>query len=476
MTHIGAAPLHLAHLAPDFVPPGTASVLGDDRLTRMAAQGSREAFGAIFKRHRQGLYRYCRSILANEEDAKDALQNTMLQVLAALPGEEREITLRPWLFRIAHNEAISLLRRRGAHVPIDEVVGAVSQDSDPAVRERLRELMADLAELPSRQRGALIMRELNGLSYREIGEVFATSETGAKQAVYKARVALHEIEEGREMECEAARHSISAEDGRRLRGRKLRAHIRGCNGCRAFHDSIHSRRSDLKALAPPLPAPAAAALLQGILGGGGAGGGGLAGLAGGTAVTTITASTAIKAATALVAAGLGAAGLGVFGDSHDGTSTVPPSPLPSERQSEVGGAHKQRSDETAATLNGNGDSANGDRPGSDAKQDSSSGGSPGDGVAGDPASPGAESPVAPAGSVPPASGAPSKDVSPPTSGTYPGGAGGGPIAVPSVGGSSSAPAGYKPLGVLLGVTQPGLATGSPGLGGIPPGDGGTASG
>jgi hypothetical protein len=74
-----------------------------------------------------------------------------------------------------------------------------------------------------------------------------------------------EIEEGREMHCEAVRLSISAEDARQLRGRKLRAHLRACDGCRAFRDSIPRRRSDLNALAPPLSAPAAAAVLDGIV-------------------------------------------------------------------------------------------------------------------------------------------------------------------------------------------------------------------
>ena len=65
------------------------------RLARRAARGDRDAFTAIFRRFQQDLYRYCVAILGNPEDAQDALQNTMVKALGALPGERREIELKP---------------------------------------------------------------------------------------------------------------------------------------------------------------------------------------------------------------------------------------------------------------------------------------------------------------------------------------------------------------------------------------------
>ena len=93
-------------------------LLGDGRLARLAAKGDPRAFAAIYERYHQDLFRYCRSITGNGEDASDALQNTMTQALRSLPGERREIALRAWLFRIAHNEAVSLIRRRTASVEL----------------------------------------------------------------------------------------------------------------------------------------------------------------------------------------------------------------------------------------------------------------------------------------------------------------------------------------------------------------------
>jgi RNA polymerase sigma factor (sigma-70 family) len=286
----------------------------DARLVRIAVRGEQRAFGAIFQRYHQDLYRYCRAILGSEEEAADAIQNTMLKVMRALPGETREIALRPWLFRIAHNEAVALLRQRpqSAELSEEEPAGSASlPEARAETRQRLRQLLGDLRSLPERQRGALVMRELNGMDYAAIGAVFGTSADGARQTIYEARLALRETSEGREMECEQARKAISAGDGRVLRGRRLRAHLRICEDCRGFRTGIRERRADLAALAPPMPALAAAGLLQNILGSGHAGGGsgGLLGsLSGGGKV--IAGSTALKSAAAVVATATVAVGAG----------------------------------------------------------------------------------------------------------------------------------------------------------------------
>src|SRR4051794_25310668 len=91
----------------------------DERLARLATAGSEAALAAIFERHQQALHRYCYSILGNSHDAADALQNTMLKALRSLPGETRRIVLRPWLYRVAHNESISLLRARRPDAELD---------------------------------------------------------------------------------------------------------------------------------------------------------------------------------------------------------------------------------------------------------------------------------------------------------------------------------------------------------------------
>jgi len=301
---------------------GTLRLASDARLVRIAVRGERRAFAAIFRRYHQELFRYCRAILGDGEEAADALQNTMVKVMRALPGESREIALRPWLYRIAHNEAIALVRQRPPSAELSDEIAAASApplERRVEARERLRQLVSDLQSLPDRQRGALVMRELNEMDYAAIGAVFDTSAAVARQTVYEARVALQEMAEGREMSCDVIRQALSDGDGRVLRGRKLRAHLRGCQGCRDFRDGIRQRRADLSVLAPPLPAIAAAGLLQSILGSSHAGGGtgGLLGSLGGTG-KILGSSAALKSAAAVAATAT------IAGGPADVTGVIPP--------------------------------------------------------------------------------------------------------------------------------------------------------
>jgi len=306
-----------APLAVPVVPPPAVAfrLASDARLTRLAAAGSEGALAAIFERHHQALHRYCHSIVGNSHDAADALQNTMIKALRALPGERRQIELRPWLYRIAHNESISLLRARRADSDLD----AAAHVSDPAAadavdsRERLRSLTDDLGELTERQRGALLMRELSGLEFTEVADALGTSAAAVKQSVYEARCALQAMQEGRAMDCDAVRRTLSDGDRRMLRGMRMRGHLRACAGCSDFQAAMHRRPAQLSAMIPPLPLGVAAAMLHGIVGGTGSGGGGGAFAAGiaGTAKATTGFSFGAKAA-AVVAASATLAGGAVY--------------------------------------------------------------------------------------------------------------------------------------------------------------------
>jgi RNA polymerase sigma factor (sigma-70 family) len=286
------------------VAAGFTRLLSDDRLTRRAVKGDERAFATIFRRYHQPLYRFCLAIVGNPEDAQDALQNTMIKVLRALPGEERQIELKPWLYRIAHNESIDLLRRRREtrELDVEQPAPGYELAEDAATRERLRRLFVDLRELPDRQREVLVMRELADLDFEEIGTALDTSGAVARQTLYEARQSLRQMEEGREMSCDAVTKALSDGDGRVTRRRDVRAHLRSCAGCRHFREEIKGRQRDLAALSP-LPAMAAAGMLQGLIGGSqaAAGSGGLAALLGGGAAKSIGVSAAAKGAATIAA-------------------------------------------------------------------------------------------------------------------------------------------------------------------------------
>src|SRR5829696_2653343 len=298
--------------APSGIAPsgGLLGMLSDERLARQAVAGDERAFAAIFSRYHQSLYRFCLAIVGNPADAQDALQNTMVKVLRALPGEERRIELKPWLYRIARNESVDLLRRRRETRELDPELptGAPGLAEEAGTRERLRRLFADLEQLPERQRETLVMRELAGLDFEQIGAALGTTAAVARQTVYEARLSLRQMDEGREMDCATVTRALSDGDGRVTRRRDLRAHLRACAECRRFREEIEGRSKDLAALSP-LPAVAAAGLLQGILGSAGAGtcgGGGLAAALGGGAAKSLGATAALKgAATVAVVAAVG---------------------------------------------------------------------------------------------------------------------------------------------------------------------------
>ena len=336
----GEAAAHALRLSPR----APLRLLGDERLAGLARRGDQHAFETIFRRYHQELYRFCRAILGNPHEAQDALQSTMEAALRALPDEERRIALRPWLYRVAHNESISILRRRPAVIdPALPEPPEPAADSRAEPRERLRQLVADLDSLPDRQRVALVMRELSGLGYPEIAQALAASEAAARQVVYEARLALREVAQGREMECDEVRRALSERDGRILRARRMRAHLRACETCRDFRAAISRRRSDLQALCPPLPVGVASGLFAAVGGevgkagieaagptaaGALGAGGGAAGTGLGVATTSIGSSAALKATSIAAAVTIGAGAAGIAGpvDVQLGNPATDPAP------------------------------------------------------------------------------------------------------------------------------------------------------
>lgn len=282
------------------MPPGRSRTLGlrwcsDERLAQLAADGDTRGLALLYERHHQALYRYCRSIVRNEQDAQDALQATMTGALGALGRLEPGVPVRAWLFRIAHNASISLVRQRRTSVAPEDVPDPMSEpiEATLARRAELAVLVADLQDLPERQRAALVMRELSGLAHEEIGIALSISTGAAKQAIFEARSALAEFAEGRTMACDDVRRAISDGDGRVLRGRRVRAHLRDCSACADFRAQIPVRRTALAALAPQLPAAASAGGLAHLLGGGAGSHGGL-GAAGAAGAKAASAPLAAK--------------------------------------------------------------------------------------------------------------------------------------------------------------------------------------
>jgi RNA polymerase sigma factor (sigma-70 family) len=451
-------------------------ILKDEKLAAMVAGGSDDAFATLYGRHHQAIYRYCLSLLRQEADARDALQSSMLAALSSLRASPIEGAFKPWLFQIAHNQSISIIRGRAREAPTDAPSTAAFTD-DPEAREQFRTLVSDLVALPDRQRGAIVMRELSGLSYTEIAAALGTSEAAGKQLVYEARTALQELRDGHEMSCDLVRERISADDRRLLRGRKVRSHLRGCQPCQDFEQAIRRRRPAFAALAPPLAPLAAVAVLQNVFGGGGASGGagGAGGAVGAAGVVSGGAPLAGPAALKLMAAVLltGAAGVGAYEAGTamfaDPAGSAPATLTGTDGSAGLAGRPPESSHGALAGSDGGDDGGTGDGaarnarakaggpdagPGSDASEAGNNESGGGSGGPGDPGTPGGGSgdPGAPGGG----SGGPGG----------PGGPGGGtgepPPSTPPPPGPAPPPGGGS-----------GPAPGTPaGHGGTPPGQGG----
>jgi RNA polymerase sigma factor (sigma-70 family) len=283
----------------------------DERLAALAADGDDRAFAVLYSRYEVLLRAYCRRLLRGDDEADDVVQATMARALASLGARHADGSWRAWLYRIAHNEAVDVLRRRRPTAELDAVEDLDDWPLEGRLeqRERLSTLVEDLKDLPARQRSALVMRELNGLAPEEIGDALAMSPGAARQAISEARSALQDFEAGRDMACEQVRTAVAAGDGRRLRERRLRAHLRACRRCRDFRESSRPPRRRA-AFLPSLP------FLSELLHR-------LAGTGSSEAALTTKALAAAAAVTATV--GLAAGVPHVVSDHHD---SAPASPAP----------------------------------------------------------------------------------------------------------------------------------------------------
>jgi RNA polymerase sigma factor (sigma-70 family) len=164
----------------------------DERLVALTRAGSERAFAEITRRYQRPLRAYC-SRLVGSERAQDAVQQALLQAFLSLRDRApREIALRPWLYRIAHNCAVDLLRMGSwEYEQLDLESDGVPQP--PALfeqKEELRGLVAGMRQLPEAQRQALTLRELEGCSYEEISARLGHTGSGVRQLIFRARSAL----------------------------------------------------------------------------------------------------------------------------------------------------------------------------------------------------------------------------------------------------------------------------------------------
>jgi RNA polymerase sigma factor (sigma-70 family) len=296
---------------------------GDEKLIAMARSGNSGAFEMIVDRYQGRLLGFCRQMLGSTEDAEDVLQEVFVNAYRAMLADEREINLRPWLYRIARNRCLNHLRKPSADAQesMDMVpeVEAASTAEKVHNREEFRQILTDVNKLPETQRSALLLREMDALSYEEIAAAMETTVPSVKSLLVRARISLAEASQARLLTCGEVRVELSeAAEGLRKVSAPVRRHVRECDECADFRSQV---RSNEKMLAALFPVPVLLAFKGFIAGKLGLGGGSAAsGAAASSAAAGGGAAAAGGAASGLGAAfgGSGAGGLGGLGGAIGG--------------------------------------------------------------------------------------------------------------------------------------------------------------
>jgi|GEM_PF-1561910 len=166
----------------------------DERLAALAVAGHEAAFDAVVDRYRTPLTRYCAGIVGPGR-AEDAVQQALINAHDALKRTDEVRHLRSWLYRIAHNAALNVLRTVRDDVSLDAPGAAAAMAEDgPAASfersERFAAMVAALQELPERQRAALVLRELEGRSHEEIADALGVTPSAARQHIMRGRTAI----------------------------------------------------------------------------------------------------------------------------------------------------------------------------------------------------------------------------------------------------------------------------------------------
>ncbi len=185
-----------------LVPPGAVSgrllsMQPDAVLCRLCTRGSDDAFAVLHARYSQQVFAFVFHLLnrpGSVDDAEDLTQEILGKAFSSMSTRRDEGSFKAWLFRIARNHTFDHIRARRPNAASfddpdfhEEPSNVISLQQEVEKRSEMDWLLAAMGRLPDRQREALVLRELGGMSYDEIGETLDTSPEGVKQLIKRGR-------------------------------------------------------------------------------------------------------------------------------------------------------------------------------------------------------------------------------------------------------------------------------------------------
>lgn len=247
LTHAGpAAPARLLRAA------------SDERLVAQLRAGDERCFEVIYDRYHLPLLAFCRHMVGTREEAEDALQQVFVSAHGQLCADMRAVNLRPWLYAIARNRCLSMLRARRETVALDDLPEPSADGLAVAAqfqqRQDLQDILKDLAQLPADQRAALVLAELDDLSHDDIAHALDVRRDKVKALIFQARESLMGFRQARDADCGPIREQLSTLRGGALRRTLLQRHVAVCPGCAAFKAEVKRQRTALGAVMPVVPA------------------------------------------------------------------------------------------------------------------------------------------------------------------------------------------------------------------------------
>jgi RNA polymerase sigma factor (sigma-70 family) len=286
----------------------------DERLIALTRRGHHGAFEALVQRYQPRLLAFCRHMLGSQEDAEDVLQEVFTAAFNAILADDRAINARPWLYRIARNRSLNHLRRPQPagqdSMDVFERDGGATTADTVHKREEFRQIVADVHELPETQRTALLLREIDALSYDQIAEAMETTIPSVKSLLVRARVSLAEAAESRLLTCSEVRLELGqVAEGLARTTAPARRHLKACDRCRIFKGELRKTSRALAAVYPIGPLIFLKKLWVAKVGVGGAGAAGAAASGGAAAGGSGVAGVAATAAGGLTAGGAVSAGV-----------------------------------------------------------------------------------------------------------------------------------------------------------------------
>jgi RNA polymerase sigma-70 factor (ECF subfamily) len=167
----------------------------DDALIERYRNGDREAFAALVVRYQRPVYNAAWWVLRNAEDASDVAQNVFLKVAERLDDYDPQYRFFSWIYRIAVNESLSMLRRSGHEEPLDDEIDVAGPDADDPERrvgdaELSARIRSAVMSMATNDRTVLMLRHFSELSYLEIGQVLDLDEKTVKSRLFEARQRL----------------------------------------------------------------------------------------------------------------------------------------------------------------------------------------------------------------------------------------------------------------------------------------------